>query len=108
MTETTTNLRKKRKYAIYDRLMHMNVQEYKVVLNKLPLILNVSRRTFERYIYATMDETTQISADRLAIVAKFLNCSMEDLINYEVPRVTLRELQKVVRGKIQAEYGLNK
>ena len=108
MTESTTNLRKNRKYAILDHLRQLSLSDYKTAMNNLPSELGVSKRTFERYMYAFEDDRLQVSADKLAIIANFLGCNIEDLINYEVKKLRMTDLRKVVKKKLKTEYNLKR
>lgn len=87
--------RKKRKYTILNKIQLLPHEEYKIAKNRLPLVMRVSKRTFERWCYLKVCETPEIPADKLAIIAKFLQCPIEDLFNYEVPQYNISKLKAV-------------
>ena len=95
MTENS----KKRKYTILSKIQLLPHSEYKIAKNRLPLVLHVSKRTFERWCYLQISEESQAPADKLAIIAKFLQCPIEDLFNYEVPEYTISKLKRMSEFK---------
>ncbi|UZO79762.1 hypothetical protein NBT05_12465 [Aquimarina sp. ERC-38] len=98
-----------KKYKILEFLNALPYKEYKIAKRKLPIALDVSKRTFERWLYATMDDRFEISADKLAIIAKFLNLeSMDELFNYKIKEVTLATLTSLPDSTLINELNLNK
>ncbi len=97
-----------RKYNILKHLKQLPHEEYKIAKNKLPLALNVSKRTFERWMYLTQDQSLEVPADKLAVIAKFFNVKIEEMFNYEIPQINTKHLKKLGNEKIANELNLTR
>ncbi|GAA4276300.1 hypothetical protein [Aquimarina mytili] len=87
---------KTKKYKILECLKKLPYEEYRIAKKNLPFALEVSKRTFERWLYLETGSKMQIPADKLAIVSNYLGLeSMDELINYEVPQYTTTKLKKL-------------
>ncbi len=86
---------KGKKYRILELLKKLPHEEYRVAKKKLPILLEVSTRTFERWLYLPLDTKTEVSVGKLVILSKYLKLSsMEELINYEVKQTTTKNSKK--------------
>ena len=81
------------KYKIKEKLEALTHTEYKIYLKTLPKALRISSRTFLRYLYTRIDDIYSMPADHLAQLARFFNCRIEDLLNYEPPPLSRKKLK---------------
>ncbi len=88
-----TNLHNKRKYTIQNKLNRLSYNEYKIAKDKLPIALKINKRTFDRWLYILQEDVAEIPADKLAVIAKFLDCKIEDMFNYQIPQYNTKKLQ---------------
>ncbi len=88
---------KNKKYKILERLKQLPYSEYRIAKEKLPIALDVSKRTFERWLYLTKVDKGEIPADKLAIIASFfgLGDNLGALLNYKVPKFNTKKLEKL-------------
>ena len=108
MTESMTNLRNKRKYTIYTKLNKLTNDDYRIAKNKLPLALNISKRTFDRWMYVYIDEKLEAPADKLAVIAKFLGCKFEEMFNYDIPQYNTSKLKRLTQNNLATDLNLIK
>jgi hypothetical protein len=80
------------KYRIKEKLELLTYEEYKLVMKAFPRALKISQRTFHRYMYTRIHEKYSMPVDHLAQLARFFNCRMEDLLNYDPPPLTSRKI----------------
>ena len=73
----------KYKYSLKERLESLPHQEYKGVIKDIPKALQISRSTFKRYLETRIGDSYSIPGDHLARLAKYLNCQIEDLLNFD-------------------------
>ena len=85
------------KYKIKERLELLTYEEYKTAIKTLPKALKVSSRTFFRYMYTRVSENYNMPVDHLARLAKFFNCQIEDMLNYEPPPLSSKRI--IIRDK---------
>ncbi|WP_438712636.1 hypothetical protein ACSTS3_10400 [Aquimarina muelleri] len=89
-----TDLVTDKKYRILEYLKKLPHEEYKIAKKKLPLALEVSTRTFERWLYLTIDSKMEVSADKLAIISHFFELdSIDELINYKIKQFNIKKLK---------------
>ncbi|WP_438712332.1 hypothetical protein ACSTS3_08060 [Aquimarina muelleri] len=89
-----TDLVTDKKYRILEYLKKLPHEEYKIAKKKLPLALEVSTRTFERWLYLTIDSKMEVSADKLAIISHFFELdSIDELINYKIKHFNIKKLK---------------
>jgi mRNA-degrading endonuclease RelE of RelBE toxin-antitoxin system len=69
------------KYTIDEKLKNLPKEQYKQALIELPKLLNISDRQFQNYRYAKKNSKTNMTADKLHLLSKYFNCTMEDLLN---------------------------
>jgi DNA-binding Xre family transcriptional regulator len=81
------------KYKIKERLELLTHQEYKVAIKTLPAALKISSRTFFKYMYTRVYESYSMPVDHLARLAKFFNCQIEDMLNYEPPPLSSKGIK---------------
>lgn len=86
------------KYKIKQKLDELPHKDYMSAVKVLPKELKISSATFHKYLNVRIYEGYSISADHIARLAKFFDCSMEDLLNYTAPDLKLRGMKK--HGKI--------
>jgi len=96
------------KYRIKEYLEKLSYPDYILAKKHLPGSLGVNPRTFERYIYVKHASNYEMPANHLAALAKFFNCTMEDLLNYEPKQITLRGLSRNVKNELAKNLGLTK
>jgi hypothetical protein len=104
-TEINTN---KRKYNILKFLKRLPYREYIIAKQKLPVACKVSKRTFERWLYVNKTERLEVSADKLAIIACFFNCSIEELLNNKIPKHTIYTLKRLHNKDLIKQLNLTK
>lgn len=83
----------KYKYTIKEKLNKLTRDEYRAALKDLPRALNISQRTFYRYINTRITESYSIPSDDLARLARFFNCRIENLLNYEPSPISGKEIK---------------
>lgn len=98
----------KRKYNILKYLKKLPYQEYTIAKRKLPVACKVSKRTFERWLYVTKTERLEISADKLAIIARFFDCTIEELLNNKIPKHNTHTLNRLCDQKLIKQLNLTK
>lgn len=103
-----TNIRNKRKYTIQNKLNRLSHNEYRIAKNKLPIALNINKRTFDRWIYILQEDNAEIPADKLAVIAKFLGCKIEDMFNYKIPQYNTKKLQALKENDLAKSLKLIK
>jgi len=54
------------------------------IKKEIPNKLNISQRTFKNWMYLRLDDTTEISYSNLFKLAKILNTTIENLLNFEI------------------------
>lgn len=92
MSENVTKMSQNYKYTVKVMLESLPHKEYKVARRKLPEFLGVNERTFARWINAKEGEKLEIPSDKLAVIAKYLNCPLEDMFNYKIPKFKVEKL----------------
>lgn len=96
---------KKLKYNILEKLNKLPYEERKIAMKKLPLALKISRRTFERYLSISLEDHTEIPSGKLAIIATYLGCSIENLFNYRIPQFNTLRLKQLEDDDLAIELG---
>jgi hypothetical protein len=81
------------KYCLKERLNSLTLEEYKSALKTLPKALNITQRTFYRYINTRISEGYSMPGDNMAKLARFFNCRIEDMLNYEPPLLSSKEIK---------------
>jgi DNA-binding Xre family transcriptional regulator len=72
------------KYALTNKLNSIPQGDYKHVLAVLLKELGVSLKTLKVWCGLRTDETGDIPAGKLLIIAKFFDCEVKDLVCYEI------------------------
>lgn len=85
------------KYCIKEKMLKLNVTEYKRIRKEVPKAIGKTVRTFDRYCTLRADEFADIPAQDLDIIASFLDCTANDLKNYSVADQQI--LHKVTRKR---------
>ena len=67
------------KFTIYNKLQDMTKRNYELALFQLPELLCITERQFKNYMYAKLDGKENLTSDKLILIAKYFNCSMEDM-----------------------------
>ena len=96
------------KYKIKEKLDLLSYQEYRSVLHVIPKALKIHQRTFLRYIYTRINDNYSMPADHLARLARFFNCKIEDLLNFEPQPMTLKEMKKQTKIEVAKRFNLVK
>ncbi|MCJ7449355.1 MAG: helix-turn-helix transcriptional regulator [Bacteroidales bacterium] len=81
------------KYRTKEKMELLPHEEYKVATKTLPAALKISSRTFFRYMYTRIHENYSMPVDHLARLAKFFNCQIEDMLNYEPPPLSAKGIK---------------
>jgi hypothetical protein len=81
------------KYRLKEWLDSLSHQEYKSVTKNAPKALQISPRTFYRYINTRIDDSYSMPVDHLARLARFFGCRIEELLNYDPPPLCFKELK---------------
>lgn len=68
------------KYGIKREIEKLHPEVRPQVREKLRVICKVTRQTFSAWENYRVDETSSISSDSLALIAKHLNCRLTDLL----------------------------
>ena len=92
------------KYRIKEKLELLSYEEYQLAVKAFPRALKISQRTFHRYMYTRIHEKYSMPVDHLARLARFFNCRMEDLLNYDPLPMTSK---KICRTKTDLILKLN-
>lgn len=101
-----TKMSKSKKYTIHSKLNKLSYKEYKIARNKLPLALKVNKRTFDRWMRIPIEDAAEIPADKLAVIAKFLGCKIEEMFNYPIPQFNTKKLQALEEDDLAQSLNL--
>lgn len=96
------------KYKIKEKLDLLPYQEYKSVLNVMPKAMEIHQRTFLRYIYTRVNDNYSMPVDHLARLARFFNCKIDDLLNFEPQPLTLKEMKEKKKIEVAKRFNLVK
>lgn len=96
------------KYRIKQKLNELPHKDYESAINALPKALKISSGTFHKYMNVRIYEGYSISADHLARLAKFFDCTMENLLNYTAPDLKLRGMKKHTKITVMKKFKLVK
>lgn len=99
---------KERKYTILDRMQKLPHNEFVKAKKRLPKLVGKTPRTFERWLYATFDDTQEIPATSLRIIAVFLGCSMEELFNSPPPTLNSGGVRRKKAANLAVQLNLVK
>ena len=96
------------KYRIKDMMESLTHQEYQSAIKAIPIALNISQRTFLRYTYTRLNDKYSMPVDHLARLAKFFNCRIEDLLNYEPLPLTMKKIVNPTKVELAQKFKLVK
>lgn len=96
------------RYKIKEYLEAFTYPDYLLVKKTLPEVLNINKRTFEKYMYTKVEQNYDMPANHLAMLAKFFTCKMEGLINYVPQSFTIDEFSQQKTTKLASQLGLTK
>lgn len=96
------------RYKIKEKLEIFSHHDYILAKRVLPQVLKINKRTFEKYMYTKIEDNYDMPANHLAMLAKFFNCKMEDLINYIPQSFTINGLAQQENSKLASRLGLTK
>jgi hypothetical protein len=96
------------KYKIKEKLDLLAYQEYKSVLRVMPKALEIHERTFLRYIYTRVNDKYSMPVDHLARLARFFNCRIEDMLNYEPKPLTIKDMAEQKKINVVKKFNLVK
>jgi len=100
--------KKEYKYRIKEKLDLLSHNEYKLALVVLPKALKIHQRTFFRYLYTKVNEDYSMPVDHLARLARFFNCRIEDMLNYEPKPLTMKDMEKQKKIDVAKRFNLVK
>lgn len=92
------------KYNLKEKLNMLTREEYRSALRDLPRALNISQRTFYRYMNIKISESYSIPSDDLARLARFFDCSIEQMLNYNVPPLISKELRVINKSNLVQKF----
>ena len=96
------------KYRLKERLDSLTHQEYQSVIKSVPKALQISQRTFYRYLYTRIDDSYSMPVDHLARLARFLGCQIEDLLNYNPQPLCIKETKHKNNHELAKKFKLVK
>jgi len=96
------------KYTLMEKLNLLTREEYRAALKDLPRALNITQRTFYRYINTRISETYSIPSDDLARLSRFFGCRIEDLLNYDIPPIISKEISVINKSNLVQKFKLVK
>ena len=96
------------KYGLKEKLEKLPYPDYIQAKKHLPGSLGVNPQTFERYLYVKHSSHYEMPANLLASLARFFNCTMEELLNYELKQITLRGISINIKNELARKFGLIK
>jgi DNA-binding Xre family transcriptional regulator len=96
------------KYKIKEKIEKLSYSDYLIAKRTLPKMLGINTRTFEKYMYTKLSEKYEMPVGQIAILAKFLNCTMEDLLNYAPKQITIKGISKEEKNDLAKSLGLQK
>ena len=77
------------KYKIHQLLIKLPKEDYDKCMKSLPDKLGVTQRTFYRWKSLKIEDPSEIPADKLFQLAQFFGVKMEDMFNFEPPKIEL-------------------
>ncbi len=89
-----------RKYTILQIIDHFPAHLAKLHKKELPKLLNINRQTFSNWLNASISDTLEIPSIKLALIAKILNTSIEELINIPIPELQIKTESQKFRESI--------
>ncbi len=75
----TTKSKPLYKFTIYNQLQNMSKKNYSKALIKIPELLGISKRQFQNYVYAQIGDNADLNSQKLILIAKYLECPIEEL-----------------------------
>lgn len=96
------------KYKIKQKLDELSHKDYVSAVKALPKELMISPGTFHKYMNVRIYESFNIRVDHVARLAKFFDCTMENLLNYTTPDLKLRGMKKPGKIDIKMRFKLVK
>ena len=96
------------KYKIKENLEKFSYFDYSEAKRALPRLLNINKRTFEKYMYVRLNDRYDIPARHLAILAYYFRCKMEEMINYSPSQIMYKEMRRDPHEELAAKLGLTK
>jgi hypothetical protein len=88
-----------------DLLTH---HEYQAAIKAIPQALEISQRTFLRYMYTRLNEKYSMPVDHLARLAKFFNCRIEEMLNYNPRPLTIKTLRYTDKIELAQKFKMVK
>ena len=82
------------KYKIKELMDALPHLEHHAIMSMIPKALMISQRTFLRYMYTRIDDKYSMPVDHLARLAKYFNCRIEDMLNYDPTPLSLSGIRK--------------
>lgn len=73
------------KYKIKEKFDLLPYGEHMMAKRMLPKVLKINIRTLEKYMYTKINDSYEMPAGHLAVLASFFNCAMEDMF-YSLPK----------------------
>jgi hypothetical protein len=95
------------KYRIKEKIERLSYPDYLLAKRILPKKLGINARTFEKYMYTKISDTYEMPAGHLALLARFLNCTMEELLNYKPILITLKGISSEEKNDLAKSLGLH-
>lgn len=95
-----------RKYRILEIIHNLPYLDSLEIKNQLIKILGIDRTTFSKWLNMSISDKSEIPSLKLAIIAKALNSSIEDLFNIQIPSIENFQPARQEKNKLQINSGL--
>jgi len=96
------------KYTLKEKLNLLTREEYRAALKDLPGALNITQRTFYRYMNTKITESYSIPSDDLARLSRFFGCRIEEMLNYDIPPIISKEISVINESTLVQKFGFVK
>lgn len=96
------------KYKIKQKVDFLPYHESLKARRMLPRMLDINKRTFEKYMYTAIDDRYEMPAGHLAMLAQYFGCSMEELFTKPPQLITFKPMVCNDKNKLATELGLKK
>lgn len=96
------------KYKIKEKLEELSYRDYQTAIRELPKVLQITPRTFQRYLKTRVYERYSVPSDDLVKLSQFFNCKIEELLNYDPPPLRLKGIRQHRKIDVRKKFKLVK
>lgn len=89
------------KYRFHYLLRQLSYSDYQISWKFFPQALNISKSTWEKWIYIKIDDPREVNQEALKIIATFFECTVDQLINEKTPKRSLKKEFQNFKNAIQ-------